>query len=686
MINKFSYINRVAIGLLAIAIVLLQPGSSIAKDKDDLSDAHALGPYDEVSCNGATEDELDTGDPNEDFFPPFEMNFSSSDSSSGGGFFGGGGGANLTGGFEFPFSDQEVFQKFNRDSEASSEPTAILNITPTDVQEGEEISVIASLADFADTGGADNQKFAVGFSVDDISLMGIMAGGEKLPESPTGSACGEITRTPTTDEDGDGMDDDWERVYGLNPADPSDADDDPDLDSASDFFQNTLGENLQVTAPTSAGETGLMTNLAEYILDTNPLRADTDKDGITDGLEVIGLSTGTVTFKNTRPVGSALKIRGFVVGVSTMEDSSKDRARIVKLDSTVKTVHVGNGEKLHGTAETLKDFYLPGETVIIDAKFVGTQAEPDSFAYTYTIDGQEVQNPSSARHRLEYQLDPDEISGQEIPFVIEAINPATGQKATLRGVIRVGERILLESTPISPIAGEAYTVQSLLTSGDDPSLYLYEWAVDGDIQEELSGVGKTSISLVAPLKPGEEIDIALRLYSVDTSQIYGNEEMIVEVATPIVTLDIVPDKPIVGDTITVLARPENFPLNLDTDNDGENDATVLEYRWTVNDIDLPIEENAAGLSTIEVQAQENLIYEVEMVVTSFSLRETAEDQIAFTADVGEIPISDLQKRQTRFLASLINNTPAFAGVTGLGLLGLASVLSYKYWFKGRRRT
>jgi parallel beta-helix repeat protein len=63
------------------------------------------------------------------------------------------------------------------------------------------------------------------------------------------------------DSDSDGMDDEWELTYGLNPND------------STDFNNDSDGDGL--------------TNLEEYQNDTNPILADTDNDNIPDDWELI---------------------------------------------------------------------------------------------------------------------------------------------------------------------------------------------------------------------------------------------------------------------------------------------------------------------------------------------------------------------------------------------------------------
>jgi len=107
-------------------------------------------------------------------------------------------------------------------------------------------------------------------------------------------ACVEITASPeSTDKDGDGMPDQWEIQYGLDPNDPSDAALDTDKDG--------------------------LTNLEEYKVknvygkSTNPNSADTDNDSFADKIEMDG-ETSPVDPEDF-PRSSIFKVIMFVLGI-----------------------------------------------------------------------------------------------------------------------------------------------------------------------------------------------------------------------------------------------------------------------------------------------------------------------------------------------------------------------------------
>lgn len=84
----------------------------------------------------------------------------------------------------------------------------------------------------------------------------------------------------TGDTDGDGLLDEWEVRYGLDPNDPSDADTDLDSDGLS--------------------------NREEFLSDTDPSNNDTDGDGMPDGYEVEYGIDPTLNDRDTDPDGDGL--------------------------------------------------------------------------------------------------------------------------------------------------------------------------------------------------------------------------------------------------------------------------------------------------------------------------------------------------------------------------------------------
>ncbi|MHA1432764.1 MAG: hypothetical protein ACTSO7_02860 [Candidatus Heimdallarchaeota archaeon] len=110
------------------------------------------------------------------------------------------------------------------------------------------------------------------------------------------------------DTDDDSMPDGFEITYGLDPLDPTDWDDDPDLDDLINFWEFIYGTNPMAWDTEGDGmpdgwekehnlnpliddsfedyDHDWLTSLEEYYYGTDPTKKDTDEDGADDGLEV----------------------------------------------------------------------------------------------------------------------------------------------------------------------------------------------------------------------------------------------------------------------------------------------------------------------------------------------------------------------------------------------------------------
>ena len=117
-------------------------------------------------------------------------------------------------------------------------------------------------------------------------------GNGAIAEPVLGNRAMVLIGRPADDLDGDGMDDSWEELHGLDPS-MADADDDPDGDDLNNLREFELGSDPRIADTDGDGlSDGVESNHGTYVdasdTGTSPVLADTDGDRLPDGSEVPG--------------------------------------------------------------------------------------------------------------------------------------------------------------------------------------------------------------------------------------------------------------------------------------------------------------------------------------------------------------------------------------------------------------
>lgn len=105
---------------------------------------------------------------------------------------------------------------------------------------------------------------------------------DKDGKSSTASITVTVEETASSDTDGDTLPNEWERDNGLDPEDATDVNEDPDADGLTNLEE--YEENTDPQEEDSDGDT--LTDGDEInVYNTNPNRADTDRDGYDDNVD-----------------------------------------------------------------------------------------------------------------------------------------------------------------------------------------------------------------------------------------------------------------------------------------------------------------------------------------------------------------------------------------------------------------
>lgn len=446
-----------------------------------------------------------------------------------------------------------------------------------------------------------------------------------------GQCCQWITRRPTVDLDdtngdgrpeGDGMDDNWERqkfvgreVNGrtYNTIEEVLPDDDPDQDGTvmNRFINADEGVPVTVVAGLvdslgnkyiAGGSAGKLRNVEEYILGTDPLNGDTDGDGYADEADYLGEGQSVLEFVPEQAVGTGF----YEVQVSTVGLSSRKKTYVAL---ATRRVYPSLKEQFSISLSSDRNVIPVGSNdstkVNLIVNVLGGDASGAQLDFSWTFQGESVCDAQKYPELSKFcDFNQGRISlggngalafkdlpgmdqvpeGGDYIIGVRAVDSASRQDASAELRLKKGSALTLtpacdgardETVSVPANGGSTVICISEYGVADlDPAGAAFNWAIDGVIDQNQSGLGRDHFTLWATKPAGSSQQVDLKI-------LYGSSlerELLGSINVPVVGALVEINKPAdriepgdgnvpqatrlirvaPGETITLGARAEAF--------------------------------------------------------------------------------------------------------------------------------
>jgi hypothetical protein len=536
---------------------------------------------------------------------------------------------------------------------SQSQPSLDISFSPPSATTGDLVNAIASPQNFKTL--PRNMFFNWCLTRGDTGLTKsyneiIASGGGKLatvadPKSwQANGCCSMLTRNPAdegdTDTDNDGMGDDWERRYFLgktingvvatedNVLDLVQPDDDYDNDGyQATKFKNQDGEYLTVTPALQdyryvgtnqgiyyPGADDKLTNIEEYILDTNPTVGDTAGDGYGDEMSYLGI--GAMNFEFTIDMDPGPGNYGYLVTVSVLGSNSN---KLVSIASRYSSYNISQGENIQISLTSQPEFLSPlseysDSSIKLKADLVSGNVQPEDLLFEWSFNGENICEsekfgkfcdigsyeitigPETLTSLMDLPgIDSDVtniIAGKDYIFSVIALDPVTRRSAQASLMVPVVQRVNITTS-----CGGEYDLDSLPANAGEPIILCldqdgedswekanFQWSVGGVIDQANSGIGFTNYPFKPTVSAGNDQIVSVQIIESTTGNLIGIGERKYLIAGPQVRLLSPPISPMSsgigpnammsvgqpGETINFVAETNNFPAT-----------TILNYNWNV---------------------------------------------------------------------------------------------------------
>lgn len=365
-----------------------------------------------------------------------------------------------------------------------------------------------------------------------------------LGANPT---CRFAHRTPRIDEDGDGMDDDWERRYfpetldigQIRPIDDPDTDgyldkdfvNQNNVDGAINAKRPIPAEYIHIVPDTTAALTynadsdhwvpnfigsttgdGKYSNLEEFIWGTNPTDPDSDDDGYPDEADISGLGQNQMTFRTPPSFKEPerLKIESVAMGKSKIHN--RYGHALTDMFPIDQFLYASGGPdfdvQLHVTPGLL---YVTRETTIdAIADVINTNHRPGNFDYYWSIKKAEGDASFTILASGE-SVDPEKkiVSGNtNYPFRgLSHLSWTLTKEMAIAENIRANSLIVLTVDVVDPITHRLKRSEFTIKTADEVTMDIESFNEIGCEMdpEQFQAGGSATFTALAPVEPDDAL-------------------------------------------------------------------------------------------------------------------------------------------------------------------------------------
>ncbi|MFC1721495.1 hypothetical protein ACFL0Z_01125 [Patescibacteria group bacterium] len=664
--------------------LVLEPGGEDVDDPDN--------PYDTCACHGIPdvaeipcEDPVNRGDKRKlSYLDPFPFGFNG-----------------MT--MDWKWKLEDIMKEFGTKNEQMSPmPDLTIEFAPPSPQTGDVGTAMAATMNFR----TRMQKLYFGWCmiIDDLvyPMNSIVAGGQNLPDltEPDLSwddlgCCQPITRIPEVDVDGDGMDDNWEEAKfvgreGTNYTDIYDVSPTADPDSDGYYastYVNEKDELLSVTpyliaanADNSEFSTGgsdaQLTNLEEYILDTDPLNGDTDGDGYGDEMDFIGVGQIQMQFRVDKDPGP----EGFYdISVAALGINQLKKPAFIGAKQRYFVGDNGN-LKIAMTASKAVMTFNDNLPIDIEVNVIGSTESSEDLFYEWFFNGESACNGTDSdiaelcdegemggvgKRRVTlgnggisfFDLPESGANDTEYTISVRAVSPSS------RGEDQF-ELSFPMALPVNLVtedcAGQTENID-VLTAGSmeplliciseiaelaayDPTNLNFIWTKDGYSDEQQSGSGKTEYALL-PTKPaGEQHIVGVIVKNSAEARELVNAQRIFYIAGPSVKIiepAVLASDPGNEDRTRYASFNAGDNVFLEAEISNFNTESGYRITWLVNGQEIETKEMTETISVsgwrIPEEAEKGDTFPVQVMISSLDRNNPAQMSDGITLVVGTPP-------------------------------------------------